>query len=163
MKNLYLIACISEDRGLGYAGDLLWHIKEDMQFFRTTTLGSTVVMGRKTYASIGKPLPGRQNVVLSRHEIDSTADNLTVYHDPAALTQFLDSLDTPKFVIGGASLYQMYIDQADKLYLTEVAASRPADTFFPEFDKSRFTRTVLKSGLASNIKYEIVEYTRREI
>ena len=119
MKELYIIACISQDRGLGKAGDLLWRIPEDMQFFRTTTLDRTVVMGRKTYESIGRPLPKRQNIVLSRQDVDG----VTTYRDQSALDAFLKSVPGKKFIIGGASLYQMYLDQAEKLYLTEVAST----------------------------------------
>lgn len=162
MKNLYLIACVSQDVGLGQSGKLLWSIPEDMRFFRQTTTGSTVVMGRKTFESIGRPLPQRENIILSRQALIDTADsNLKVYHDKTSLDQYLNSLDGPKFIIGGASLYQMYLDAATKIYLTEVQATRPADVYFPEFDKSLFLRKVLKTGQQDNINYEIVEYTRK--
>lgn len=157
MKELYIIACISQDRGLGKAGDLLWHIPEDMQFFRTTTLDSTVVMGRKTYESIGRPLPKRQNIVLSRQDVDG----VTTYRDQSALDVFLKSVPGKKFIIGGASLYQMYLDQAEKLYLTEVASTKPADTYFPEFNRDNYTRKVLQSGEHEGVKYQIAEYTRK--
>lgn len=157
MQNLFIIACISEDRGLGKDDHLLWKIPEDMQFFRETTTGSTVVMGRKTFESIGRPLPNRENIVLSRQDISG----VETYHDQAALDKYLSSLETPKFIIGGASLYQMYLDQADKLYLTEVQATQSADTYFPEFDRARYLRKIIKTGQQDNISYEIVEYTRK--
>lgn len=158
MKDLYLIACISQDLGLGSQGQLLWHIKEDMAFFRQSTTGHPVIMGSKTYASIGRPLPGRQNIVLSRRD-DFPAD-VIVCHDLTELDRRLAETPGPKYIIGGASLYVQYLDQADKLLLTEVAATQPADVFFPTFDKSQYSRKVLQTGQQDNILYEIVEYTK---
>lgn len=157
MKNLFLIACVSKDNGLGYQGELLWHIPEDMQFFKSATLNSVIVMGRKTYESIGRPLPRRENIVLSRNHIEQ----VRTFHNQAELDHFLENKNAKKFIIGGASLYQMYLDQAEKLYLTEVGAAKPADTYFPDFDKSKFTRKVLQTGQHNNIDYEIVEYVRK--
>ncbi len=158
ISNLCLIACVSQDLGIGKAGDLLWHIPEDMRFFRQTTQGNTVIMGRKTYESIGnKPLPNRENIILSRQDVTG----VKVCHDESELRSFLEKENSQKFIIGGNALYQMFINDAEKLYLTEVAAVQPADTFFPEFDKSKFTRKVLHDGVYEGIKYEIVEYTRK--
>lgn len=158
IKDLCLIACISQDYGIGITGDLIWHIPEDMRFFRETTQGNTVVMGRKTYESIGnKPLPKRENVVLSRQDVTGAK----ACHNEAELRQYLQNIHSRIFIIGGSSLYQMFINDAKKIYLTEVDAVQPADTFFPEFNKSMFTRKVLQDGLRDGIKYEIVEYTRK--
>lgn len=159
MSNISIIACISQDRGLGYTGQLLWHIPEDMQFFKRTTMGGVVVMGSRTFASIGRPLPGRQNIVLSHHQPEHA--QVTWCQDEAELRQSLAQQTAPIFIIGGASLYAMFIDQAQKLYLTEVAGQRPADTFFPDFDRSQFDRRVLQEGEDHGIKYTISEYTRK--
>lgn len=159
MKDLYLIACVSKDGGIGLNGDLIWHIKADMQFFRQTTLNSIVVMGSKTYTSIGnRPLPKRRNIVLSRQDVE----HAETFHSQEELTDFLAHTDGSKFIIGGASLYTMFIDIVEKIYLTEVDAIKPADTYFPDFDKSKFTRKVLQVGEHDHIKYEIVEYTRTD-
>jgi len=160
MKDLAIIACVSSDRGLGQDNDLLWHFKDDMKFFRTTTQGATVVMGSRTFASIGsKPLPKRRNIVLSRAEIDRAG--VEVVHNETELRKLLAQTDGPKFIVGGASLYQMFIDDAEKLYLTEVAATKPADTYFPEFNRADFVRKVLAAHEQDGIKFEIVEYIRK--
>lgn len=159
MKDLSIIACVSRDLGLGQAGKLLWRIPEDMQFFKQTTMGGTVVMGRKTFESIGNPLPGRTNVVLSSRLLE--VSGIEWCSNKSDLDEFLESQPGKKFIIGGASLYQMYIDEAERLYLTEVDGIRNADTYFPDFDKNKFNRAVLASGDNDGIKYEIVEYTRR--
>lgn len=161
MKNLNLIACVSQDLGLGVDNHLLWQLKPDMRFFRQTTTEHPIVMGSKTFQSIGKPLPGRENIVLTRGEIDSP--DVKVFHDKTALDQYLQSLDGKKFIIGGASLYNMYLDEAEKLYITEVAATKPADTYFPVFDKSKYNREVLETGTVNDVNFEIVEYTRKDI
>ena len=159
MKNLALIACVSEDRGLGYNNSLLWRLGEDMQFFKQITTGNIVVMGRKTYESIGNPLPGRENVVLSSRELKTPG--IEWCSSAEDLDKFLATKTKPVFIIGGASLYQMYLDRVDKIYLTEVHSTKPADTYFPKFDKSAFICKVLKSGEQEGIKYDIVEYTRK--
>lgn len=160
IKQLSLIACVSQDGGLGYHGELLWHIPEDMQFFKQTTLGSPVIMGRKTFESIGRALPGRENIVLSRHE--AKAPEVKWFSDIAKLKEYLAAKEGPKFIIGGASLYEMFIDEAGTLYLTEVAAQKPADTYFPQFNPKKFERQILKTGESQNIEYTIVKYDRKD-
>lgn len=161
MKELSMIACISRDYGLGYQGELLWSFPEDMRFFKQTTMGHPVVMGSKTFRSIGRPLPGRENIVLSRGELDG---NVKVFHNKDDLDEYLAGLDGEKFIIGGASLYDMYLDDAEVLYLTEVESEKPADTFFPEFSKADYDREVLKT-CKNNLdltEFNIVKYTKRQ-
>ena len=159
MKDLSLIACVSSDGGLGWDNDLLWHLKADMRFFRQTTRGATVVMGSRTYASLGRPLPERHNVVLSRGDV---AGDVTTLHSEAELRSYLANLDDKIFIIGGASLYQMFLNDATKIYLTEVQATKPADTYFPQFDHHKYTRKVLAEHLENGISFQIVEYARKE-
>jgi len=159
MKNLSIIACISQDNGIGKEGQLIWKIPADMKFFRETTTGGIVVMGRKTYESIGRPLPKRQNVVLTRQNLSD--DNITCFDNYDKLCAYLTEQNQPIYIIGGASLYQMFIEQAEKLYLTEVNSTKPADTFFPNFDRSQFSRRVIGSGMQGDVVYNIVEYTRK--
>lgn len=160
MKNLSMIACVSKDGGLGLDNDLLWRFPEDQKFFRETTMGSAIVMGGKTYASIGRALPGRENIVLSRQEI---ADgDIKVFHDRASLDKYLESLPGKKFIIGGASLYEMYLPEAEEIYLTEIDGIKPASVFFPQFDHDQYNVEVLQSGETNNILYRIVKYAKKE-
>ncbi len=158
MKDLYMIACVSTDGGLGKDGGLLWHIPEDMKFFRETTTGSTVIMGRKTLESIGRALPGRRNIVLSSRKGENADVEWCTREE---LEDTLKTVSGKKFVIGGASLYEMFLPEAEKIYLTEVDDMKPADTMFPEFDKSKWRREIIQDGEHDGAKYEIVEYTRR--
>lgn len=156
-----MIACVSRDGGLGKGNDLLWRFPEDQKFFRETTMGATIVMGSKTFDSIGRALPGRENVVLSRSEI--AEDDIRVFHDQADLDAYLESLPGQKFIIGGASLYKMYLPEAEVMYLTEMDADKPADVFFPEFDHSKYNATILRNGDTQGVKYRMIKYTRKEI
>ncbi len=158
MKNLYLIAAVSEDRGIGKDNQLIWHFKQDMKFFRDTTMGNIVVMGGNTFRSLGfKPLPGRENVVLTRGQINNAA--VKTFADLELLRTYLEQTTKPVFVIGGASLYQAFLPEAEKLYLTEVKAARSAEVYFPEFDHSEYDRIILDKGIENGIEFEICEYT----
>lgn len=159
MKNLSMIACVSKDNGLGQDGNLLWRFPEDQKFFRETTMGGAIIMGGKTYDSIGRALPGRENIVLSRREI--TDDDIKVFHDRASLDEYLATLPGKKFIIGGASLYNMYLPDAEEIYLTEVDAVKPANVFFPEFDRSLYNAEVLQNGKTGDFSYQIVRYARK--
>lgn len=159
IRDLSMIACVSRDGGLGKDNDLLWRFKDDMKFFKETTLGSTVAMGSKTFQSLGKALPGRKNVVLSRHPGDSA--DVTWCQSREELDQLLRETEGQKFIIGGASLYAMYLPEVEKIYLTEVDAVKPADVYFPEFQTADFERKVLKTGNTDGVRYEMVEYTRK--
>ena len=161
MKNLSMIACISKDGGLGQGNNLLWRFAEDQKFFRETTMGSAIVMGSKTYESIGRALPGRENIVLSRRDI--AGDDIKVFHDHASLSEYLESIPGKKFIIGGASLYEMYLPEAEEIYLTEVDAIKPADVFFPEFNHDEYTVDILRNGEVDGHTYRIVKYTKRKI
>jgi len=122
---LSLVAVVGPDLELGANNQLLWHISEDLRHFKMLTMGHTVIMGRKTSESLGKPLPGRNNVVLS-----GTGKSLE-----EVLSQITDQAEV--FVIGGAQIYRQTIGMADKLYLTHVCAPLPdggADVFFPTVD-----------------------------
>lgn len=160
MQQLSMIACVSRDGGLGNQGELLWHIPADLQFFRQTTTGHTVVMGGATYRSIGRPLPKRRNVVLSREPIGNP--EVLWLKNRTELDQFLAGQATETFIIGGASLYRMFIDQAEQLYLTEVDGERPADVFFPKFNQADFTMQVLQDGQFEGVDYQIKLYRRRK-
>ena len=160
MKKLAMIACVSRDGGLGKDNGLLWRFPEDQKFFRDTTMGASVVMGSNTFLSIGRALPGRENIVLSRDELN--AEGAKVFHDKAELDKYLVANSEPKFIIGGASLYKMYLPEAETLYLTEVDAEKPADVFFPDFDRADYEAEVLQTGETDGTKYRMVKYIRKD-
>ncbi len=151
-----IIAAVGKNNELGKKGDLIFHIKEDMQFFKETTTGHTVVMGFKTWESLPKKLPNRKNIVVSFEEIEGPDECIT------DLVQFIkdnENTDEEIFVIGGGSIYAQFIDHAKRIYLTEIdGEDSEADVFFPTFDKSKYKRTVLQKGNSGKLSYEMCRY-----
>jgi dihydrofolate reductase len=135
-----LIAAMADNRVIGAHGDLPWRIPADLKHFKAMTMGKPVVMGRRTYESIGKPLPGRPNIVVSRGGVDFP-DGLDVAADiDAALAMAQrrahDVGADEIMIIGGATLYAALLPRADRLYLTEIHDAVDGDTFFPAFDRA---------------------------
>lgn len=127
------IAAVDRKGAIGKGGKLPWHYSADMKFFRETTTGHAVVMGRKTWLTIGKPLKNRLNIVLSRDSSIDPQESLLVLGDVESALSFYKSLTTDLFVIGGAQIYQAFLSHIDKWIITEVPLTvRGADAFMPE-------------------------------
>lgn len=139
---IILIACIDENNGLGFRNQLLYKIKEDMEFFKSITINSTILMGKKTFESIGNsPLPKRTNIVLSTDiEFhfkckDYNYNNLAVYDTISDAIELARMLGKDLYIIGGQKIYEHFINIADELKFCKVYANdKEADTFFPEID-----------------------------
>ncbi len=158
--NISLIAAIGKNNELGINGDLIWKIKEDLQFFRKITLGHNIVMGRITFESLPKVLPGRKNIVITKSKINN--NEIEIYR---SIKEFLIEYESCKdeiFIIGGASIYKEFILLASKLYLTEIdAEEKDADVYFPKFDLNDWEREVLSNNEEGNIKYNHVLYKKK--
>ncbi len=129
-----LIAAIGKNRVIGKANQLLWHLPNDFKHFKETTLGKPVIMGQRTFESIGKPLPGRQNIVLSQ-DADFRPEGCSVVKDiSSALSLARDSGQEEIFIIGGGMVYASFLPLAQRMYLTLVDASPEGDTYFPEWN-----------------------------
>ena len=153
-----LIAAIGKNRELGKNNNLIWHLPNDLTFFKEKTMNTSIIMGYNTYISLPKKLQGRKYILLTSKNIEE--EDILVFHSKEEL---LDKLDLSKeyFVIGGASIYKQFIDLCDELYLTEIdAEDKEADAFFPEFDKNNYERTVLKENSDNGINYNNVLYRR---
>jgi len=131
-----LIVAASTNNAIGNKGQLLWSLPNDMKFFKNTTWGTTVIMGRKTYESVDKPLPGRVNIVITKQE-DWKAANVWVAGDLGdALKQAATTNCKEIFVIGGGEIYKQSMPVADRIYMTRVHAELDGDTFFPVIDEA---------------------------
>ena len=132
-----LIAAMSENRVIGRAGAVPWRLPEDMRFFKETTTGHTVIMGRKTFETLPAPLTNRHNVVVTSRRSYAVPDGVTVVHslDEALAT---GPREEEVFVAGGEEIYRQALPRADRIYLTVVHRSVDGDTFFPEFDDSQW-------------------------
>lgn len=152
-----LIAAVANDRGIGKNNKLLFDIPEDLKYFRDKTSDHTVIMGYNTYKSIGRALPNRKNIVLSR-QLLKLMDAITVKSIEEALKKVEGEEEV--FIIGGASIYEQFLPFADKLYLTLVdTTDSDADTFFPDYsDFQNFKRT--GGGESNGLKYTFCELTR---
>ncbi len=148
-----IIAAVGKNREIGKRGGLIWRLPGDLKYFKEKTMGKTVLMGRKTYESIpgGKGLAGRKNVVLSRKNGDAEA-----------IIRELACSNEEIFVIGGGSIYEKMLPFCQRLYLTEIDASDAgADTFFPEFDKTKYNRMVVGEGEDDGIEYTFCQYDKK--
>ena len=155
-----LIAAIGRNNELGRNNDLIWHFKEDMKFFKETTVGSTVIMGRKTFESLPKALPKRRNIVITSDKSYQAEGAEIVSSVDEALKA---SQGERVFVIGGAKVYCEMLGFCDKLYLTEIESEcENADTFFPSFDKSLYTREVLNEYTVDSVSFSHVLYTKKK-
>ena len=125
-----LIVAMATNRAIGLNNQMPWHLSADLKKFKAITMGSPILMGRKTFESIGRPLPGRENIVISRNT-EYQQQGCTVFN---SVEQAITACQQYKevFVIGGATFYDVMIDKADCLYLTQINQSFDADTFFPE-------------------------------
>ena len=138
-----MIAAVGKNLELGKNNDLIWHFKEDMKFFKETTMGHPVIMGRKTFESLPKALPGRKNIVLSANP-EYKADGAEVVTSVEEAIKLAEAEDTDAFVIGGGRIYTEFLPYADNLYLTEINAECPdADTYFPDFNKSDYIKEII--------------------
>lgn len=150
-----LIAAIGKNKELGKNGELVFHIKDDMKFFRDTTKGHKIVMGRKTWESLPGKLPNRTNIVISSRDFDGPDE---IIHD---LDDFIaKNKDTEEevFVIGGGKIYAEFLPIAKNLYLTEIDADADADTYFPDFDKNNYDKQIIMEGKADDLVFVISKY-----
>ncbi len=160
MTKISMIAAIaSENRALGKNNKLIYHIHDDLKRFKKITSGHTVIMGRKTFESIGKPLPNRTNIVITRDQDYFVEGGIVVHSLDEALKMAQEKESDEIFIIGGGQIYNEAINLADKLYLTIVEGNPEADTFFP--DCSDFKKIVFEENHeSSGLKYKFLDLER---
>ncbi len=151
-----VVAC-AENRAIGRDGKIPWDLPDEKRRFRELTTGNAVVMGRRTYEEIGRPLPDRVNIVLSRDPSFEVPGCLTARSLGEAV-ELAGGRDL--FAAGGARVYQEALPLAEKLYITEIGCEIEGDTFFPDFDKSLYTKEIVERH-PGDISYTYVTYTRR--
>ncbi|TPD54620.1 MAG: dihydrofolate reductase [Thalassolituus maritimus] len=137
-----MIVAVAENGVIGRNNSLPWYLPNDLKYFKQTTMGKPVIMGRKTYESIGKPLPGRTNIVITR-QADYQPEGVKVVNSVEAARELAESVclidgQDEAMIMGGAEIYALALPHTDRLYLTEVHADVEGDAFFPEYDKSRW-------------------------
>lgn len=154
-----MIAAVAENRAIGKDNKLLWNIPEDLARFKTITMGHPVIVGKNTFLSIGKPLPGRTNIVVAKEKDYRAPGCLTVHSFEDALSLAREKDYEEIFIIGGGMIYEQGIEIADKLYITLVKGEFEADTFFPDY--SEFNRVVSsEKGKSGDYEYTFLELAR---
>ncbi|KSU83385.1 dihydrofolate reductase [Fictibacillus enclensis] len=128
------VFAMDRNRLIGKQNDLPWHLPADLKHFKKVTMGKPILMGRKTYESIGKPLPGRENIILTRDE-SFQAEGCTVLH---TVQDALDRQDTELCVIGGSEVFRLFMPYVERMYVTRIDESFDGDTYFPAYDESEW-------------------------
>ncbi|MGD6845011.1 dihydrofolate reductase [Bacillus infantis] len=160
-----LLWAMDENSAIGNNNDLPWRLPEDLKYFKRVTMGHSIAMGRKTWDSIGRPLPGRENIVLTR-DSGFTCEGCKIFY---SFDEFLagcrEKSDQEIFIIGGAEIFKMALPAADRLYLTMIHDQFKADTFFPEIDWKEWQLESRDKGIRDEknpYDYEFLVYTRKE-
>jgi dihydrofolate reductase len=137
------VVAMDENRAIGKDNDLPWYLPNDLKHFKNVTMGKPIVMGRKTYESIGKPLPGRENIVVTRDE-HYQAEGTTVVH---SVDEVLKKEAEELSVIGGTEIFKLFMPVADRLYVTEIHHTFDADTYFPEINRDEWREVSREPGI----------------
>ena len=163
MTQLAIIVAMSKNRTIGMNNTLPWRCPADLKHFKTLTMGHHMIMGRKTFDSIGKALPGRTTVVVSRDRSLKLPGCTVVNSLPEAIATC--TCDPEIFVVGGADIYSQTLALADTLYITEIQKDVPGDTTFPDFDKSEWqeiSREMHQQEVPEPLEYHFVAYRHKE-
>jgi len=155
---LSIVAALARNRVIGTDNRLPWHLPEDLRRFKALTLGHPVVMGRKTHASIGRPLPGRSNIVITRGHGYAAPGCIVVHTLEAALDAAAATDEI--FVIGGAEIYALALARADRLHLTEIHADFPGDALFPAFEAGGFRLRSREPQEREGLRFDFCVYDR---
>ena len=153
-----MIAAVGKNRELGKGNELIWRISEDLKFFKATTMGHPIIMGRKTFESLPKALPGRKNIVITFNK-DYSAEGAVVVH---SVDEAIAAADTDEaFIIGGESIYKAFLPVCDKMYLTLIdGEDKDADAFFPEYENMQWTTEELLNAEENGINYSRILFER---
>lgn len=160
MKKLIIIAAIGKNGELGYNNNLIWHIKEDLKFFKEQTINHTIIMGRNTFESLPKLLPNRHHIVLTHHK-EGLPNEVEICQSYEEAIDTLRKIDDNIYCIGGASIYKLFLNDTDEMLLTEIDETSQASVYFPEFDKNNWERQILSKNEENAIKYAHVKYLRK--
>ncbi|RFU65453.1 dihydrofolate reductase [Peribacillus glennii] len=141
-----LLFAMDENRVIGKDNKLPWHLPADLNYFKNVTMGHPIVMGRKTFESIGRVLPGRENIVVTRNA-DFKLEGVTVLHSVDEVIKLADSSDREIFVIGGAEIFKGILPQTDRLYITEIHHEFQGDTYFPAINEAEWEQLSSTPGI----------------
>lgn len=159
---LSIIVAFDEARGIGLANDLPWNMPSDMQYFKTTTMNHPVLMGMKTYTSIGRPLPKRTNYVATRNKNAEVNESVILVNNLAAFFQKHQDTEEEIFVIGGSTIYESSLPYVKRLYISHIPGVHEVDTYFPEVDLTKFRKVKTEISTKDNIEFAVYERLEEE-
>jgi len=160
VSNLSIIVAMSSNRVIGVNNTLPWHLSEDLKHFKSLTTGHTIIMGRKTYESIGRPLPNRRNIVISRNS-NTSYEGVEVVHSLEDAFS-ISTNDKEVFVIGGSNIYEQALSFVDQLYITEIKKSFIGDAFFPEINKQIWIEYSRDDHITNDgLEFSFVKYQKK--
>jgi dihydrofolate reductase len=159
VSKLSIIVAMSSNRVIGVNNTLPWHLSEDLKHFKSLTTGHTIIMGRKTYESIGRPLPNRRNIVISRNKEASYEGAEVVHSIEDAFS--ISRNDNEVFVIGGSNIYQQALSLVDHLYITEIKKRFSGDAYFPEINKQIWVESSREDHITNDgLEFSFVKYQK---
>lgn len=152
-----LIVAMDENRVIGKDNQMPWHLPSELQYFKKVTMGHPIIMGRKTFDSIGRVLPGRENIIVTRNK-EYTQPGCTVLHDINSIKEYANNHDTEVFVIGGAEIFKEILPVADRLYVTKIHESFDGDTFFPAINEEEWREISSTPGIVDEKNIHAHDY-----
>lgn len=162
---LSIIVAKAKNNVIGKNNKLLWHISDDLKRFKNLTTNHTIIMGRKTFESLGKVLPNRKHIVFSQNPDFKVKDeNVEIVHSMLQIQEYIES-EEEAFVIGGAIIYNLLMPYVEKMYVTEIDKEFEGDTFFPRINKEKWKEIAREKGpddTENNFKYEYVVYEKNK-
>jgi dihydrofolate reductase len=159
-----LLVAMDNNRTIGKNNDLPWYLPADLKYFKKVTMGHPIVMGRKTYESIGRPLPGRENIIITRDKSYDIESAQVVHSIQEAIDVTKDEDEV--FVIGGAEIFKQYMPDSDRLYITQIEHDFDGDTFFPEINYAEWKIISKEKGIKDEknpYDYYFMIYDRKEV
>lgn len=160
---LSIIVAIAKNNAIGKDNNLIWHLPDDLKRFKRLTTGHNIIMGRKTFESLGRVLPNRHHIILSRNtKLNVDDENVEIFDDISKLEKYINS-EEENFVIGGATIYKLLMPYAKKMYITEIDKEFDGDVFFPKINKEEWKITNREQGPEDNendFSYEYVTYEK---
>lgn len=161
---LSIIVAVAKNNVIGKDNQLIWHLPEDLKRFKQLTTGHTIIMGRKTFESLGRVLPNRKHIVLCKNNLVQVQDeNVEVISDVKLLDKYIQSSEE-NFVIGGASIYQLLMPYVNKMYITKIYQEFEGDVYFPQINEEEWQVTLREKGLKDEknpYDYEYINYERK--
>ncbi len=161
---LSIIVAVAKNNVIGKDNQLIWHLPEDLKRFKRLTTGHNIIMGRKTFESLGRVLPNRKHIVLCNDaELDINDENVEVIDNVNKLEEYINS-DEENFVIGGASIYKLLLPKTNKLYITKINQEFEGDVYFPIFDENEWSIVEREKGIKDEknpYDYEYITYVRK--